>query len=59
MTLQSQIAALFNRLIAWLTEHPVVVRLAIIIAVILAVTIWSYSVTYAEPLSGGGGGCGC
>jgi hypothetical protein len=57
MTSQTQIVVFITQLITWLNNHPAVVRVAIIIAVLVAVTIWSYSVTYAEPLTGGGGGC--
>jgi len=57
MTPQMQITAFFMQLAAWFHRHPVVVRLAIVIAALLALTIWSYSVTYANPLGTGGGGC--
>jgi hypothetical protein len=61
MTSQAQIALFFSQLVAWFSSRPVVVRLAIIMAVGLTITILSYSITYAMPLGGGGGGCpgGC
>ena len=57
MTLPAQFTAFFVQLVAWFNRHPVAIRLAIVIAMLLALTVWSYSVTYASPLGSGGGGC--
>lgn len=59
MTSQTRLVLFLNQLVAWSNRHPGMVRLVIIIAMVLMATLLSYSVTYADPLGGGGGGCGC